>query len=309
MTRASSQDAETRASIAVERREQRRRLLLRMAGSPLFIAGGFGLALVVLASLVGPLLLQQDPLSVDASLRLRPPMAGHPFGTDTFGRDVLVRVLVGGRVSLVVGACTALLAGALGTIAGLYSAFYQWVDAIVMRIADGLMAFPAMLLAIALAAALGGSTRTLVIALSVVYAPRVARVVRSSALAVKQQTYVEALRSQGAGPLRLLWVNAFPNVAPALLIQATFVFADSLLVEAALSFIGLGVPAPQPSWGNMLLEGKAVIFDAWWLILFPGLAILVLILSVNLLGDGLRDVLDPQFSGGGRLARLWRRSR
>lgn len=301
--------AQARVFAATERREQRRRVLLRMAGSPLFVAGGLGVLVVVLASLVGPLVLHQDPLSVDASLRIRPPMAGHPFGTDTFGRDLLVRVLVGGRVSLIVGAGTALFAGALGTIAGLYSGFYQWVDAIVMRVADGLMAFPAMLLAIALAAALGGSTRTLIVALSVVYAPRVARVVRSAALVVKQQTYVEALRSQGASSLRLLWVNAFPNVLPALLIQATFVFADSLLVEAALSFIGLGVPAPQPSWGNMLLEGKAVIFNAWWLILFPGLAILVLILSVNLLGDGLRDVLDPQFSGGGRLGKLWRRSR
>lgn len=309
MTQTSSSIDGTRTLAAAERRAQRRRTLMRMAGSPLFVAGGLGLVLVVLSSLVGPIIVQQDPLGVDASLRLRPPMNGHPFGTDTFGRDVLVRVLVGGRVSLIVGAGTALLAGLLGTVAGLYSAFYKWVDAIVMRMADGLMAFPAMLLAIALAASLGGSTRTLIIALSVVYAPRVARVVRSSALSVRQQTYVEALRSQGVGSLRLLWVNSFPNVLPALLIQATFVFADSLLVEAALSFIGLGVPAPQPSWGNMLLEGKAVIFDAWWLILFPGLAILVLILSVNLLGDGLRDVLDPQFTGNGRLSRLWRRSR
>lgn len=284
--------------VRAERRRQRRRLLLRVLGSPLFLAGSAGFLIVLVGSFVGPLLVNADPLTVSPSIRLRPPTAAHPFGTDTFGRDVLIRVLTGGQVSVTVGFMTALVAGTIGTIAGMYSAFHTWVDAIVMRIADGLMAFPAVLLAIALAAAMGGSLRTLVIALSVVYAPRVARVARSAALKVKEQTYIEALRAQGAGNTRIVWVNAFPNVLAAVVIQTTFVFADSLLVEAALSFLGLGVPAPQPSWGNMLLEGKSVIYDAWWLIVFPGAAILVLILSINLLGDGLRDVLDPQYSGG-----------
>ncbi len=291
-------DQRNRTVVRAERRRQRRRLLLRVLGSPLFLAGSAGFLIVLVGSFVGPLLVNADPLTVSPSIRLRPPTAAHPFGTDTFGRDVLIRVLTGGQVSVTVGFMTALVAGTIGTIAGMYSAFHTWVDAIVMRIADGLMAFPAVLLAIALAAAMGGSLRTLVIALSVVYAPRVARVARSAALKVKEQTYIEALRAQGAGNTRIVWVNAFPNVLAAVVIQTTFVFADSLLVEAALSFLGLGVPAPQPSWGNMLLEGKSVIYDAWWLIVFPGAAILVLILSINLLGDGLRDVLDPQYSGG-----------
>lgn len=284
-------------AVSEERRHQRRLLLGRMLGSPMFLVGSTVLLLVVAASLLGPVLLGTDPQSVNPSIRLQPPSSANVLGTDSFGRDLLIRLLVGGQVSLIVGASVALLSGIVGIVAGMYSAFFGWVDAIVMRIADGLMAFPAILLAIGLAAAMDGSLRTLVIALSIVYAPRVARVTRSAALAVREQTYIEALRAQGAGRGRTLWLNAFPNVLPAVVIQTTFVFADSLLVEAALSFIGLGVPAPQPSWGNMLLEGKAVIYQAWWMIVFPGLAILLLILSVNLLGDGLRDVLDPRYVG------------
>jgi peptide/nickel transport system permease protein len=287
--------------VALVRREQRRRLRARVKGSPIFLVGSAVFLAVVAASLIGPAILDADPLSVSPSIRLRPPSADHVLGTDSFGRDVLIRVLVGGRVSLIVGGSVAALATLAGLIAGLYSAFNTWVDAIVMRLADGLMAFPAILLAIGLAAAMGGSIRTLVIALSIVYAPRVARVARSAALTVKSQAFIEALTAQGAGLARVLWANALPNVLPAVLIQATFVFADSLLVEAALSFIGLGVPAPEPSWGNMLLEGKAVIHQAWWLIVFPGAAILLLVLSISLLGDGLRDVLDPAYVGRRRL--------
>lgn len=293
----------TSPAVAEVRREQRRRMVARMKGSPIFLAGASVFALIVLASLVGPVWLGIDPLAVSPPDRLQAPSSQHLFGTDTFGRDVLVRTLVGGRVSLIVGGCVAALATLVGVVAGLYSAFHPWVDRVVMRLADGLMAFPAILLAIGLAAAMGGSIPTLILALSIVYAPRVARVARSAALAVKGQSYIEALVAQGARSTRILWVNALPNVLPAVLIQASFVFADSLLVEAALSFIGLGVPAPEPSWGNMLLEGKTVIYQAWWLIVFPGAAILLLVLSVNLLGDGLRDVLDPTYVGSRRLSR------
>lgn len=283
------------------RRDQRRRLRARMAGSPAFLVGASVFLLIAIAALLGPVILGTDPLAVTPRLRLQPPSAEFPLGTDSFGRDVLIRTLVGGRVSLIVGGGVALLSTVLGLIAGLYAAFNAWTDAIVMRLADGLMAFPAILLAIGLAAAMGGSIPTLIGALTVVYTPRVARVARSAALSVRSQPYVEALIAQGAGLTRILWVNVFPNVLPAVLIQASFVFADSLLVEAALSFIGLGVPAPEPSWGNMLLEGKAVIYQAWWMIVFPGAAILLLVLSINLLGDGLRDVLDPTYIGKRRL--------
>lgn len=298
-----AQHSEIADPVAQVRKEQRRRVRARMAGSPAFAVGAGVFLLIALAAIVGPVILGTDPLAVAPRLRLQPPSSEFWFGTDSFGRDVLIRTLVGGRVSLIVGGSVALLSTALGLIAGLYSAFNSWVDGIVMRLADGLMAFPAILLAIGLAAAMGGSIPTLIAALTVVYTPRVARVARSAALSVKSQAYVEALVAQGAGTTRILWVNAFPNVLPAVLIQASFVFADSLLVEAALSFIGLGVPAPEPSWGNMLLEGKAVIHQAWWMIVFPGAAILLLVLSINLLGDGLRDVLDPTYLGKRRLTR------
>lgn len=298
-----AQPSPTTDPVAAVRKEQRRRVRARMAGSPAFGVGASVFVLIALAAIVGPVILGTDPMAVAPRLRLQPPSPEFWFGTDSFGRDVLIRTLVGGRVSLIVGGSVALLSTALGLIAGLYSAFNSWVDGIVMRLADGLMAFPAILLAIGLAAAMGGSIPTLIAALTVVYTPRVARVARSAALSVKSQAYVEALVAQGAGTTRILWVNAFPNVLPAVLIQASFVFADSLLVEAALSFIGLGVPAPEPSWGNMLLEGKAVIHQAWWMIVFPGAAILLLVLSINLLGDGLRDVLDPTYMGKRRLTR------
>lgn len=281
----------------IERARQRRRTLNRMKSSPTFLVGAGLLALIVLAALIGPLLVGHGPLAIEPSNRLQAPSGAHLFGTDTFGRDVLSRTLTGGRVSLEVGAAVAICSGLIGIVIGLYSAFFRGVDVVMMRLVDGLMAFPAILLAIALAASLGGSMATLILALTIVYSPRVARVARSAALSVKSETFIEALRSQGASTSRILWVNALPNIIPAIIIQITFVFADALLVEAALSFIGLGVPAPEPSWGNMLLEGKQVIFQAWWLILFPGLAILLLVLSINLLGDGLRDVLDPRYAG------------
>lgn len=292
--------AEQRSAAEVHRSErarQRRRALNRVLSSPSFMFGAVLLLAIAGAAIVGPWLVSYDPLAIEPSVRLHAPSAEHLFGTDTFGRDVLSRVLTGGRVSLIVGISIAVLSGIAGVIIGIYSAFYRVFDLIFMRLVDGLMAFPAILLAIALAASLGDSMATLVLALTIVYAPRVARVARASALAVKSETFVEALRSQGASASRILWVNVFPNVVPAIIIQITFVFADALLVEAALSFIGLGVPAPAPSWGNMLLEGKQVIYQAWWLIVAPGLAILLLVLSINLFGDGMRDVLDPRYAG------------
>ena len=167
-----------------------------------------------------------------------------------------------------------------------------------MRISDGLMAFPAILLAIAIMAAMGQQTSNVIIALSIVFTPYVARIVRSAALVAKEQTYVEALRSQGASLFRILWINIFPNVLSPLIVQATFVFADSIITEAALSFLGAGVPPPAPSWGNMLLDGKTLIYNAWWMTVFPGAFIMSTILAVNLLGDGLRDLLDPTFNRG-----------
>ena len=203
----------------------------------------------------------------------------------------------GARVSLFVGAFTAVCTAVLGCAVGLYAAYNRVADMILMRISDGLMAFPAILLAIAIMAALGQQTSNLVIALTIVFTPYVARIVRSSALVVKEQTFVEALRAQGASRTRIIWINMAPNVLSPLIVQATFVFADSIITEAALSFLGAGVPPPAPSWGNILLDGKTLVYSAWWMTVFPGLFIMATILAINLLGDGLRDLLDPTYRG------------
>lgn len=275
-----------------EQRRKRRASATNIFGNSAFMIGAVILAVIALVGIFGPLFVT-DPLFVDPVERLLGPSFAHPFGTDGFGRDVLSRVVHGAQISITIGTGVTAIAGLAGLAIGLYAAFYPKADAILMRICDALMAFPAILLAISITAAIGPSTGNVVISLAVVFTPVVARVVRASALSIKQQTYVDALRSQGSGSFRMLWVNVLPNVLSPLIVQATFIFADSLIVEAALSFLGAGVPAPAPSWGNMLLEGKSVLFEAWWLVVFPGLAIMLTVLSANLLGDGLRDILDP----------------
>ncbi|MCI4011115.1 ABC transporter permease [Brevibacterium sp. ZH18] len=274
----------------------RRSMFLRRFGAhKLAVTGGIVLAVVVLVALIGPLL-AGDPLALNPSQRLASPSFEHPFGTDNYGRDTFARAVAGARVSLLVGAVTAIITSVLGAIVGLFASYNRIADAILMRISDGLMAFPAILLAIAIMAAMGQRISNVIIALSIVFTPYVARIVRSAALVAKEQTYVEALRSQGASLFRILWINIFPNILSPLIIQATFVFADSIITEAALSFLGAGVPPPAPSWGNMLLDGKTLIYNAWWMTVFPGAFIMSTILAVNLLGDGLRDLLDPTFN-------------
>lgn len=219
-------------------------------------------------AIFGPIL-TPSPLELDPANRLQAPSRAHPFGTDNYGRDVLARVVEGARVSLLVGAVTAVCTAVLGCAVGLYAAYSRVADMILMRISDGLMAFPAILLAIAIMAALGQQTSNVVIAMTIVFTPYVARIVRSSALVVKEQTFVEALKAQGASRTRIIWINMAPNVVSPLIVQATFVFADSIITEAALSFLGAGVPPPAPSWGNMLLDGRTVIYNAWWMTAFP----------------------------------------
>lgn len=282
-------------------RSRRSRFLRRFAAHKLALTGGVILFIVLLVAIFGPML-TPSPLVLDSASRLQAPSAEHPFGTDNYGRDVLARVVEGARVSLFVGAFTAVCTAVLGCAVGLYAAYNRIADMILMRISDGLMAFPAILLAIAIMAALGQQTSNVVIALTIVFTPYVARIVRSSALVVKEQTFVEALKAQGASRTRIIWVNMAPNVVSPLIVQATFVFADSIITEAALSFLGAGVPPPAPSWGNMLLDGKTLIYNSWWMTVFPGIFIMATILAINLLGDGLRDLLDPTYrgKGGGR---------
>jgi peptide/nickel transport system permease protein len=270
--------------------------LRRFSANRTALVGGILVAVMVVLALAGPLLVAADPLAVAAEDRLQGPSGAHPFGTDNYGRDLLARVVHGAATSLGTAFTIALITSVLGLAVGLYAGYNRVVDAVVMRIADGLMAFPAILLAIAIMAALGPRTENVVIALTVVFVPYVARVVRSSVLAIKEQTFVEALQAQGASPSRIIWLNIAPNVVSPLIVQATFIFADTIITEAALSFLGAGIPPPAPSWGNILLDGKIVIYTAWWMTVFPGVAILLTVLGVNLLGDGLRDLLDPRYA-------------
>jgi ABC-type dipeptide/oligopeptide/nickel transport systems, permease components len=249
-------------------------------------------AIVVLsffASMVSP----YDPYSLDPLSRLTPPSPEHWFGTDNFGRDLFVRVALAVRVSLSVGAAVAVIAGVTGMIVGLLCAWYRPVDRILMRVCDGLFAFPSLLLAIAIVGVLGPNIANVVLALSLVYVPSVARVIRGAAMVIKEKNFIEALRAQGAGALRIIWLHLLPNVISPFIVQVSWVFSVAILTEAALSFLGSGVPAPMPSLGNLLLEGKAVIFTAWWMTFFPGIAIVLLILGLNIIGDDLRDSADP----------------
>ncbi|QTF08639.1 ABC transporter permease [Brenneria izadpanahii] len=257
-----------------------------------FAAGGALLFIIVLFSLSGVWVSPFDPYSISPLTRLKPPDAVHWFGTDNFGRDLFVRVALAVRISLSVGAAVALAAGAIGTAIGLLCAWYRWLDLILMRICDGLFAFPSLLLAIAIVGILGPNISNVVLALSLVYVPSVARVIRAAALVIKEKNYIEALRAQGATGARIIWLHLLPNVISPLIVQVSWIFSVAILTEAALSFLGSGIPAPMPSLGNLLLEGKKVIFTAWWMTFFPGIAIVLLILALNIVGDALRDGSD-----------------
>jgi len=247
----------------------------------------------VLLSFCGSLFSPWDAYSIDPLSRLKAPSATHWFGTDNFGRDLFVRVALAVRVSLSVGAAVALIAGAVGMVIGLLCAWYRSLDRILMRVCDGLFAFPSLLLAIAIVGVLGPNVANVVLALSLVYVPSIARVIRGAAMVVKEKNFIEALRAQGATSGRIVWLHLLPNVISPLIVQVTWVFSVAILTEAALSFLGSGVPAPTPSLGNLLLEGKAVIFTAWWMTFFPGVAIVLLILALNIVGDDLRDSAEP----------------
>lgn len=275
------------------KKDQRKILIKRTLSNKLIITGGIITVFLLFVSLIGPLLVNFNPYEMDPSNRLQNPGGAHLLGTDNYGRDLLARVVHGSRVTMIVGLITALICSGLGLIMGLYASYYRFLDHILMRISDGLMSIPAILLAIALMAALGPSTKNVIIALSIVLTPSVVRVVRSAAIVVREQTYIEAMKAQGASSFRIIWLHILPNTLSPLVVQATFVFAEVILTEAALSFLGAGVPAPDPSWGNILYDGKLVIYKAWWMTVFPGIMIVLSVLGLNLLGDGLRDLLDP----------------
>ena len=276
------------------RKEQRALSWLRLRTNHGLLIGAIIIGLLILVAVIGPLLTSYTPYDMKVIDRLKPPSGAHLLGTDEFGRDLLTRIVYGARVSMSVGLVVALLSSAIGLVIGVYATYYKMLDHILMRICDGLIAIPGILLAIALMAALGASVTNVIIALTIVFTPNIARVVRSTALVIKEQTYIEAMKAQGASDTRIIWLHIVPNTLSPLLVQATFVFAEAIISEAALSFLGAGIPAPEPSWGNILQSSKLVIYKAWWMVVFPGAMIVLSILSLNLLGDGLRDYLDPR---------------
>lgn len=276
------------------KKEQRALGYRRLRSNYGLLIGATIFVLLVILALIGPLLTTYGPYEMKVVDRLTPPGAEHWLGTDEFGRDLLTRLLYGARVSISVGLAVALLSSALGLVIGVYATHYKTLDHILMRICDGLIAIPGILLAIALMAALGASAINVITALTIVFTPNIARVVRSAALVVREQTYIEAMHVQGASATRIIWQHIVPNVMSPLLVQATFVFAEAIISEAALSFLGAGIPAPEASWGNILQASKLVIYKAWWMVVFPGATLVLSVLSLNLLGDGLRDLLDPR---------------
>ena len=278
-------------------REQRLLRRERFLSNPGLLIGLVGFLMIVLAAVIVPALSDVDPVAMDIPNRLKPPSAEHLCGTDEFGRDLLIHILYGARVSLLVGCSVALLSCFFGTIIGIYASYFKVLDMIFMRVCEGLIAIPGILLAIALMSALDAGSLNVVIALTIVYTPSVARVVRSSALVTKERLYVEAAKVQGASSGRILWKLILPNVISPLTVQASFIFAQAIISEASLSFLGAGVPATEPSWGNILQSSKSVLSKAPWTVIFPGLAVVLCVLSLNLLGDGLRDYLDPRTAG------------
>ena len=249
---------------------------------------------VVVAAAAAPLLAPASPGAMNVPERLLGPDAGHPFGTDEFGRDVLSRTLYGARLSLVVGLLVTLVSTVAGVVTGLLAGTNRRVDGVLMRVMDGVMAFPDILLAIALMASLGASLRNVVLALSFVYTPRVARIVRASVLVVASLEYIEAAHAIGARAPRILLRHILINCASPVIVQATFITAYAMLGEAALSFLGVGIPPQTPTWGGLISQGQDFLGQAPWISIFPGAAIALSVLSLNLLGDGLRDFLDPR---------------
>ncbi|MDI3380453.1 ABC transporter permease [Xenophilus aerolatus] len=263
---------------------------------PTLIAGALLLIAVAALSLLAPWIATHDPQDMDVLARMQPPSAEHWFGTDALGRDVFSRAVWGGRVSMIVGLSVGALATALGILLGLFAGFVRRADAFVMRIMDGLMAIPGILLAIALMAVTQASLTTVIVAITVPEIPRVTRLVRSLALTLREQLFVEAAHAVGTRLPVILVRHVLPNMVAPLIVQATFVAAAAVLTEAALSFLGVGVPAQTPSWGNMMAEGRNFVAVAFHIILYPGILLAITVLAINMLGDGLRDALDPRLA-------------
>ncbi|MBW3095699.1 ABC transporter permease [Pseudohoeflea coraliihabitans] len=294
--------AETPEALEREVARARRRGIVRffgrLAAHRSFRVGFALFFLIVLTAVFADLIAPYEPNKNNYRSLLAPPSMKHWFGTDGYGRDILSRVIHGTRISLGIGISVVVMTGVFGVFLGMLAGYVRWLDNLLMRVMDGLMAFPGVLLAIALAAALGPSALNAVIALTVTFTPRTARIVRSSVLVIRALPYVEAAVAVGAGHGRIIFRYILVNALSPLIVQLTFVFAVSILAEAILSFLGVGPPPPAPSLGNIIAEGRTYLQEAGWIAFFPGIAIAAAVLGLNLMGDGLRDVTDPQLRQG-----------
>ncbi len=295
----------TANAIAISERIPQLRLWMQTLGelkrSKSAVAGGTLLCALLLVSVCFPLVYTVDPLEQDLLARFTPPAwqeggsIQHPLGTDNLGRDVLARMLYGSRISLIVGFASVLVAELMGIVLGLISGYYGGrVDAVIMRIADIFMAYPFMLLTISIIAVLGNSIFNLILVLGLSDWVTYARTIRGSVLSLKEKEFVTAAHSLGTRNRTIIARHILPNVFSPMLVLGTVRVANIIIWESGLSFLGMGVPPPQPTWGRMLAEGRVYITDCWWLVTLPGLAIMLTILAINLLGDGLRDALDPR---------------
>ncbi len=263
---------------------------------PRIVIGGALMGILVALALLAPWISPYDPLKLNVSQRLRPPSEIYWFGTDAYGRDVLSRTLWGGRISLVIAVAVAVLSTVVGTLVGLLAGYFRTMDTIVMRVMDGLMAIPGILLAVAMLSLSKASIATVVVAITIPEIPRVVRLVRAVVLSLREQTFVSGAVASGSRVPRILFRHILPNAMTPIIVQATYIAASAVLIEAYLGFLGVGTPPEIPSWGNIIAEGRNFIMLAIWAVLFPGLFLGTMVLSINILGDGVRDMLDPRIA-------------
>ena len=271
-----------------------RATLRRLMKHRLFVTGLMLFAVILTLAALAPWITTADPTKLSIRAKFKPPSADFVFGTDNLGRSLWSRAVWGARLSVEIGVAVVVLNAIFGTLVGALAGYFRRLDGPLMRVNDALMAFPAILLAIGITAVLGPSTENVILALAVVYIPRTARIVRGSVLVLREMEYVQAAVAAGAGHFRILRTHVIPNALAPLIVQLSFLFAYAVLTEATLSFLGLGAVPPTPTWGNIMSEGRQYMIEAPWIISIPGVLLMVTVMGLNLLGDGLRDVLDPR---------------
>lgn len=270
-------------------------VMKRLSKNKAAVVGGIIILFFILVAILGPMLVKTDPYHQDLVNKLQPPSKEHWFGTDNFGRDIFSRIVHGTGLTLTVGFLSVMVGGIIGVIIGIISGYYGgWLDTILMRVMDILLAFPGILLALAIVSVLGGSIRNVILAVGIFSVPAFARIVRGSTLQVKKLEYIDAVRSLGASDLRIIFRHILPNILSPIIVQATMRIATAILTASGLAFLSLGAPPPTPEWGAMLNDGRSYMHNASHMVLIPGLMIVTVVLAFNIFGDGLRDALDPK---------------